>query len=88
IGTTKTTIQAVRERSHWNAPNIKPTDPVSLGLCTQIDLDAMVSKASERRKQMEADGDIEKEEDTLKPAEDNEMSSAPTTLDELFGKKD
>lgn len=88
VGTTKTTIQAVRERSHWNSPNIKPTDPVSLGLCTQIDLDAMVTKASSRRKQMEADGAIEKEEDTLKPAEDRETSNAPTTLDELFGKKD
>lgn len=88
VGTTKTTIQAVRERSHWNAQNIKPTDPVSLGLCTQIDLDALVSKASERRKQMEADGAIEKEEDTLKPAEDREASNSPTTLDELFGKKD
>jgi hypothetical protein len=88
VGTTKTTIQAVRERSHWNAQNIKPTDPVSLGLCTQVDLDALVSKASERRKQMEADGAIEKEEDTLKPTEDRETSNSPTTLDELFGKKD
>jgi len=88
VGTTKTTIQAVRERSHWNSPNIKPTDPVSLGLCTQIDLDAQVAKASDRRKQMEADGAIETEEDTLKPTEDKEATNSPTTLDELFGKKD
>ena len=87
VVTTKTTIQAVRERSHWNASNIKPTDPVSLGLCTQVDLDALVSKASERRKQMEADGQIEKEEDVLKPAEESDyVSPSPTTLDELFGK--
>lgn len=88
IGTTKTTIEAVRDRSHWNASNIKPTDPVSLGLCTQIDLDALVAKASDRRKQMEADGAINIEEDTLKPADDGEITDAPTTLDELFGNSD
>ena len=85
IGTTKTTIEAVRDRSHWNASNIKPTDPVSLGLCTQIDLDALVAKASDRRKQMEADGAITVEDDTLKPADDGDLGNAPTTLDELFG---
>ena len=45
IGTTKTTIQAIRERSHWNSPNIRPRDPVLLGLCTQVDLNAAVDKA-------------------------------------------
>ena len=46
VGTTKTTIQAIRERSHWNSANLQPVDPVSLGLCTQIDLDAEVEKAA------------------------------------------
>jgi uncharacterized protein len=45
IGTTKTTIQAVRERSHWNSQNIRPRDPVLLGLCSQVDLNAAVEKA-------------------------------------------
>jgi uncharacterized protein len=45
IGTTKTTIQAVRERTHWNSPNIRPRDPVLLGLCSQSDLNAAVEKA-------------------------------------------
>ncbi|HEY9549071.1 MAG TPA: cell cycle transcriptional regulator TrcR [Kiloniellaceae bacterium] len=45
IGTTKTTIQAVRERSHWNSQNIRPRDPVLLGLCSQSDLNATVEKA-------------------------------------------
>ena len=45
IGTTKTTIQAVRERTHWNSPNIRPRDPVLLGLCGQVDLSAAVEKA-------------------------------------------
>ena len=50
IGTTKTTIGAVRDRTHWNSANIKPTDPVSLGLCTQIDLDEQVKKAVTQKK--------------------------------------
>ncbi len=40
LGTTKDTIQKVRERSHWNSANIKPRDPVILGLCSQTDLNA------------------------------------------------
>jgi hypothetical protein len=43
VGTTKNTIQAVRGKSHWNSANIKPRDPVLLGLCTQTHLDAMVA---------------------------------------------
>lgn len=46
IGTTKSTIEAIRSRSHWNSQNIKPKDPVMLGLCTQIDLEATVEKAN------------------------------------------
>ena len=48
MGTTKETIQKVRDRSHWNSANIKPRDPVILGLCTQTDLNAMVLQANER----------------------------------------
>jgi uncharacterized protein len=48
LGTTKDTIQKVRERSHWNSTNIKPRDPVILGLCSQTDLNAMVTQANER----------------------------------------
>ncbi len=44
VGTTKNTIQAVRSKSHWNTANIKPRDPVLLGLCTQTHLDAATSK--------------------------------------------
>ena len=45
IGTTKTTIAAIRERTHWNSSNIRPRDPVLLGLCQQSDLDAAIAKA-------------------------------------------
>ena len=45
IGTTRTTISAIRERTHWNMANIQPKDPVTLGLTTQRELDAAVAKA-------------------------------------------
>lgn len=48
IGTTKPTIAAVRERSHWNAPNIKPRNPVLLGLCTQRELEEALALAVRR----------------------------------------
>jgi hypothetical protein len=46
IGTTKATIQKIRERSHWNAANIKAVDPVTLGLTSQLELDLAVSRAA------------------------------------------
>lgn len=55
LGTTKTTIQSVRDRSHWNSANLEPRDPVGLGLCTQIDLDGVVRKAAAKRAKMMKD---------------------------------
>ena len=46
IGTTRTTIAAIRDRSHWNIANITPKDPVTLGLTTQRELDSAVAKAA------------------------------------------
>src|SRR4051812_26029517 len=46
VGTTKPTIESIRSRSHWNANNLQPMDPVTLGLCSQIDLDFEVERAS------------------------------------------
>jgi len=48
IGTTRNTIGAIRDRSHWNIQNIQPKDPVTLGLCSQRELDAVVAKAAKR----------------------------------------
>ena len=48
IGTTKTTIQAVNDRTHWNSSNIRPRDPVLLGLCGQTELNAAVERARKR----------------------------------------
>ncbi|ARE39465.1 hypothetical protein RGUI_1324 [Rhodovulum sp. P5] len=49
VGTTKPTIQSIRERTHWNIANIQPIDPVALGLCKQSELDAMVQKAAKAK---------------------------------------
>ncbi len=49
IGTTRSTIQALRERTHWNIANIQPKDPVTLGLTSQRELDAAVAKAAKAR---------------------------------------
>jgi hypothetical protein len=63
VGTTKSTIQAIRERTHWNAANLTPMDPVTLGLCSQIDLDLEVHRAAKEKP-------VEQEQGaTLLPAE-------------------
>jgi uncharacterized protein len=49
VGTTKTTIAAIRDRTHWNAQQLSPLDPVMLGLCSQIDLDFEVGRASKEK---------------------------------------
>jgi len=82
IGTTKNTIQAIRERSHWNSQNIKPRDPVLLGLCTQTELNAAVeqaerNKAREQQKlavQIEED-EAEEEEPLVESVETGEERS-------------
>ncbi|MFT8517231.1 DUF1013 domain-containing protein [Acetobacter persici] len=48
LGTTKDTIAKVRDKQHWNTPNIKPRDPVTIGLCSQMDLNAAVNAATTR----------------------------------------
>jgi hypothetical protein len=63
VGTTKTTIEAIRSRSHWNATNLQPMDPVTLGLCSQLDLDLEVQRAA-KEKPVPADAGA-----TLLPAE-------------------
>lgn len=49
VGTTKPTIQSIRERAHWNIANMQPIDPVALGLCKQSELDAAVQKAAAKQ---------------------------------------
>lgn len=88
LGTTKTTIQAIRDKSHWNSANLEPQDPVALALCTQFDLDKAVSKAAEKRAAMEAAGEIS-EGPTLAPAAETEAPNrdeAPgaADIDKIF----
>lgn len=94
IGTTKPTIKAIRERTHWKINLINPTDPVSLGLCSQIDLDALVKKAAEKKAKEDAKRAKElglEEGESLKPLDAPEADTpAPEkpkvehTLESLF----
>ncbi len=72
VGTTKSTIEQIRERTHWNSSNLQPLDPVTLGLCSQIDLDFEVQKASKDRPVAEPVGD------TLLPASQTENLEVAT----------
>lgn len=62
VGTTKSTIEQIRERTHWNSANLAPMDPVTLGLCSQIDLDIEVERAAKNRPA------VMPEDETLLPA--------------------
>jgi hypothetical protein len=71
LGTTKSTIDQVRDRTHWNSANIKPVDPVTLGLVTQLELDAVVRIAAEKKAREDARRAATRPEGpTLKPAEE------------------
>jgi hypothetical protein len=72
VGTTKSTIQAIRERTHWNASNLQPMDPVTLGLCSQIDLDLEVHRAAK-----EKPVDAESQGATLLPASETTIRREP-----------
>ena len=81
LGTTKSTIDQVRERTHWNSANIKPVDPVTLGLITQLELDAVVKTAAEKRARDDArKGIVAPEGPTLQPAE--ESLAEPAIVDD------
>jgi hypothetical protein len=70
VGTTKPTITQIRDRSHWNAPNLTPQDPVTLGLCSQIDLDNEVKKAARRLERDRKDKPGVEKAGTLLPTEE------------------
>ncbi|MBL8588499.1 MAG: DUF1013 domain-containing protein [Methylobacteriaceae bacterium] len=83
VGTTKTTLQAIRERTHWNSSQLQPMDPVTLGLCSQIDLDFEVGKAAKERPQAVVDRG-----QTLVPAEittAREIKPENLTQRDVFG---
>ncbi len=77
IGTTKSTITNVRDKTHWNSTEIKPVDPVTAGLCTQIELDEVIAKAASRRRKMDQQQAAETEGPGLAPAETAERAAEP-----------
>lgn len=79
IGTTKNTIKAIRDRSHWNMSNIKPRDPVLLGLCTQTGLFAIADKieaANKLKEEKAAKEKAKKEKEKAKKAEEKQKKAA------------
>jgi uncharacterized protein len=79
IGTTKATIQKIRERSHWNATNIKAVDPVTLGLCSQLELDFAVARAGAKKER--ADKRAGKRGETLKPISESTAAGTQPSAD-------
>jgi hypothetical protein len=76
IGTTKATIAKIRDRGHWNTQNIKAVDPVTLGLCTQIELDFIVARAAARKPRVSR----KTEGESLRPVEETTAGlGAPET---------
>ena len=73
VGTTKPTIKAVRERSHWNITNIVPTDPVLLGLCKQLELDSAISKL-EKKSNIEVEHNSENKKTDFSNSINSELS--------------
>ena len=75
VGTTKPTIKAVRERSHWNITNIVPTDPVLLGLCKQVELDKAIEKIDKKNSSNNFSENLTKKENLLAPDNNNITSN-------------
>ncbi|MGF1607476.1 MAG: DUF1013 domain-containing protein [Rhodothalassiaceae bacterium] len=87
VGTTKPTIQSIKERSHWNISNIKPVDPVALGLCKQTELDEAVAKAAARQPQAPTEPEPLPEEvltPVTRPEEPTPSREEPT-VESVFG---
>jgi hypothetical protein len=86
LGTTKATIDQVRSRSHWNSSNIKPVDPVTLGLVMQLELDAVVRKAADKKAKDDAKKGIVSDGPSLRPAAETgvmvEEDERPKHLDQ------
>ena len=73
VGTTKHTLQAIRDRTHWNSANLQPMDPVTLGLCSQIELDFIVARAAARKPRAAKKAGAE----TLKTVEETTAEPVP-----------
>ncbi|HVV92916.1 MAG TPA: cell cycle transcriptional regulator TrcR [Hyphomicrobiales bacterium] len=85
VGTTKSTIASIRDRTHWNSANLTPMDPVTLGLCSQIDLDLEVSRANKEKPAVVDTGAtlLPASETTRKEAEQAAPAAAPEKSGDL-----
>jgi len=77
VGTTKPTIQSIRERTHWNISNMQPVDPVALGLCKQSELDAAVQKAAAKKAKDGAPMDDDERRKLLSTEQSLDMDTEP-----------
>jgi hypothetical protein len=82
LGTTKATIDQVRNRTHWNSTNIKPVDPVTLSLVSQLELDAVVRKAAEKKAKDDAKRGIVSDGPSLRPASETGVLEEAAEHDE------
>ena len=94
LGTTKSTIETVRNRTHWNSANIKPVDPVTLGLVGQLQLDEIVKKAADKKAKDDAKNGggtlqpvVEEAEPEFVP-EERVRPGAEPTAESVFGRND
>ena len=84
VGSTKSTIDAVRNRTHWNMTNIRPQDPIGLGLCRQIELDEAIDKAERSMKRAQKKKEKEERERLAQANETNQENeeSTPVSIEE------
>ena len=82
VGTTKPTIKAIRERSHWNITNIVPTDPVLLGLCKQVELDTAIKKIDKKNSSNNFSENLTNKENLL-ASDNNNISSSSLEKNDL-----
>lgn len=81
VGTTKQTIQSIRDRSHWNSANLQPMDPVTLGICKQLDLDLEVRKAEKYAPKKE---EVPEDQVTLIPAQKSIEEAAESIAETMM----
>ncbi|MBN9581730.1 MAG: DUF1013 domain-containing protein [Afipia sp.] len=86
VGTTKTTIASIRDRTHWNAQTLTPMDPVTLGLCSQIELDFEVQRAAKEKPATQQYGGatlLPAAETTRKEAEHDSAATSGRSEDDI-----
>ncbi len=84
LGTTKDTIAKVRDKQHWNSPNIKPRDPIILGLCSQMDLNNAVAEANRRVEKDEIENSSSKKLEFFETHHSSESKKEELDIEHIF----